>query len=111
MMSVIVLHPLKIMRAEHSRLNSEIRFVISAGQTDLSPFIERSLLFVSSRFLSEFYAFFATVDDERIVFSQRCPGSARHFAEFHESPIGDVRFFQPEIIAHSRGDIEACAPV
>ena len=30
-MSVIVLHPLKIMRAAHSRLSSEIRFVIGSG--------------------------------------------------------------------------------
>ena len=33
----------------------------------------------------------------------------RHFAKVHKPPVSDVRLFQPEIVSHGRGDIEASA--
>ena len=36
----------------------------------------------------------------------RRPRTTRHFLEIHKSPIGDVSWFQSEIIAHSRRNIE-----
>ena len=31
------------------------------------------------------------------------------FAKVHKPPVGHVRLFQPEIVSHGRGDIEASA--
>ena len=39
----------------------------------------------------------------------RRPRTTRHFLEIHKSPIGDVSWFQSEIIAHSRRNIEPSA--
>ena len=67
--SVIVLQPLKLMRAAYRRHNCEIRLVKFRSDGS-SESIERSFLFVLSQSLSELHAFFPTVDHERIVFSQ-----------------------------------------
>src|SRR4029453_9974640 len=54
-------------------------------------------------------AFCAVVDHERVVFAMRRPRTTRHFLEIHEPPICDVSWFQSEVIAHSRRNIEAGA--
>ena len=69
-MSVIVLQPLKLMRAAHSRHNCEIRFVIGSSQMDPALSFERSLRSFFSQCFSQLHAFFLTVDHERIVFAQ-----------------------------------------
>src|SRR5512133_2893070 len=55
------------------------------------------------------FTFFAVVDYECVVVSMRGPWAARYFARIHKLPFGHVCFFQSEVVAHGRRNIEARA--
>src|SRR6266446_10264963 len=45
-------------------------------------------------------------DHEMIVVAITAPRSGRDIAHFHKLPVGHISRAKPEVIAHSRGDIE-----
>jgi hypothetical protein len=49
----------------------------------------------------------AAGNDEVIVFAVAPPWARRHVANFDKLPIGHVGWRKPEVIAHSRGNIQA----
>src|ERR1700745_792763 len=46
-----------------------------------------------------------------VVVTIAAPWPGRNIAHFHKLPVGHIGWAEPEVIAHSRGDIETCSVI